>query len=320
MASHDTNPVATPCCDVQHGDGIGGVNISVSVPSKRSKIRKYIMLTIRKEQMRAFQRSALHNFENDMAVHLQQFAPRYCEAMGDMELRSLIQSGITRSREYGLTERGPVRFFLEQMFLLGIDFDTDPQLPWVLEILKNPNMPDQMARSNFLYDHTLDYVNAVGGKDYEYIKEALRKLAFLRFEDFPDSKQDFDYDVLSRLKTLYPQKYQHVGEQALRSLVTLGVEKSKKHALTTCPGISLYIALMFAFGHGFDHDPRIPWALNILKDPDLRNPTDKAKSLYQGMMGYFSEMLADLEKRENLCVYVGATGRNRRKEPSGPGR
>jgi hypothetical protein len=260
------------------------------------------MLTIREEQMHGFKQSALNGFENDMVVHLQQFAPKYCTVMGEIELRSLIQAGIANGRKYGLTGCGPFRFFIEQMFLLGIDFDSDPQLPWALEILQNPNMPDQMARSNLLYDRTMDYVNAVGGKDYEHIKNALRRLVFLRYEDLPDCQHDFNYAVLSRLKALYPEKYEHVGEEALLTLFTQGVEKSKIHALSTCPGISLYIALMFAFGHGFDHDPRIPWASDILKNPDLRNPMEKAKRLYQGMMGYFIEMLADLEKREDICV------------------
>jgi len=260
------------------------------------------MLTIRKEQMQVFRQAALRHFENDMTVHLQQFAPKYCEAMGEIELRSLINSGIARASEYGLTGRGPVRFFIEQMFLLGIDFDTDPQLPWAFEILKDSNIQDQMVRSNFLYDRTMDYIDAVGGKDYEYIKEALRKLVFLRFEDLPNAQDDFGYAVLRRLRTIYPQKCDHVGEDALRSLVILGFEQSKKNGLTTYPGISLYIALMFAFGHRFDHDPRIPWAVNLLNNEHLQNPTDRARSLYRGAMEYFREMLADLERGENLCA------------------
>jgi hypothetical protein len=100
--------------------------------------------------------------------------------MSDEILRSTIQSGIERAKVYGLNGRGSVRFFIELMFWLGIDFDTDPQFPWIVDILGNQAIPDQNTRVNKLYDHVMDYVDVIGGRDYEYVREALIRITFLR--------------------------------------------------------------------------------------------------------------------------------------------
>jgi hypothetical protein len=104
------------------------------------------------------------------------------------------------------------------------------------------------------------------------------------------------------LAGIYPQKYQYVGETALRSLVIHGAQQAVNNGISTNPGISLYIALMFAFGCGFTRDPRIPWVEKILKNPGLQDPDDKAKCLYEAMMTYFKEKLADFDRSENRCV------------------
>lgn len=96
------------------------------------------MLIIRKETMEVFEEALLRNFEDEMVQHIKQFTPRHSEIIGEQCVRQVAKMGIERARQYGLTNRGPVRFYIELMFMLGSNFDTDPQYPWAGEILNDP--------------------------------------------------------------------------------------------------------------------------------------------------------------------------------------
>ena len=88
------------------------------------------MLEIREEQMAVFDQAARKSFEDEMVQHLAEFVPKQCEVIGEQQVRKVIQLGIERARIYSLTIRGPVRFYIELMFVFGSDFDTDPLLSW----------------------------------------------------------------------------------------------------------------------------------------------------------------------------------------------
>ena len=86
------------------------------------------MLQIRKEQMLVFEQDALRRFEDEMVVHSTDFSP-LCEVIGEGQLRVALRRAMARAGGYGFTYRGPIRLFIELMFLCGSAFDTDPQYP-----------------------------------------------------------------------------------------------------------------------------------------------------------------------------------------------
>ena len=88
------------------------------------------MWTIRQEQAEAFRQNALQKFEDEMVEHLQGFASGHWMVIGEKTGRLVIQLGLKNAGQYGFTNRGPVRFYIELMFMFGSYFDTDPQYPW----------------------------------------------------------------------------------------------------------------------------------------------------------------------------------------------
>lgn len=96
------------------------------------------MLIIRKEQMKAFENDALRRFEDEMVVHSKEFTPRLCKVIGDEQLRVALRQTMERADTYGFTNRGPIRLYIELMFLYGNDFDTDPQYPSLGKVLNAP--------------------------------------------------------------------------------------------------------------------------------------------------------------------------------------
>src|SRR5579863_8700811 len=105
------------------------------------------MWTIRQEQIETFRRATLQQFEDRMVTHLQQFAPRHWRVMSEADGRKVIRLGIDRAAQRGFTNEGPVRFFIELMFMFGSYFDTDLQHPWATAILEDSAFPDQIARA-----------------------------------------------------------------------------------------------------------------------------------------------------------------------------
>ena len=94
------------------------------------------MLQIREEQMAVFEQAALRRFEDEMVVHSKIFSPRLCEVLGEEQLRVALRRAMARAGGYGFSYRGPIRLFIEFMFLFGSAFDTDPQYPWAGKILQ----------------------------------------------------------------------------------------------------------------------------------------------------------------------------------------
>jgi hypothetical protein len=85
-------------------------------------------MIIRAEQMRVFEERAWQQFEEEMMAHSKDFSPRLCELIGDEQLRVAVRAAIARAMDYGFTNRGPIRLFVEMMFLCGSSFDTDPSV------------------------------------------------------------------------------------------------------------------------------------------------------------------------------------------------
>ena len=56
---------------------------------------------------------------------------------------------MARAEGYGFTNRGPLRLFIEMMFLCGSGFDTDPQYPAVGAVLRAAG--DQMQRAQMIF-------------------------------------------------------------------------------------------------------------------------------------------------------------------------
>lgn len=171
------------------------------------------MLIIRDEQMKVFEEVALRSYEDEMVQHIKQFTPRHSEIIGEPAVRQVIRKGIEQAKEYGLTNRGPVRFYIELMFMLGSYFDTDPQYPWAEEILTNSEITDQMQRADRLYEKAMDFIDKVSGLNHKYEEEAIRRFSQMRFEDFSMSKNE----IVMHLKRIYPQKCEYIGEQAINA-------------------------------------------------------------------------------------------------------
>ncbi len=255
------------------------------------------MLNIRQEQIESFEQVMSMSFENEMVAHSKEFSPRLCEVLGDEQVRFVVRSAIKRAGEYGFTNRGPIRLFIEIMFLRGSAFDTDPQYPILGEILRSPE--EQMQRAQRIYEESLDYYENVSGSGAVNVHKALRELSNIVRHCLTFSSNTFDTEILDEMTHVFPQKILYIGEQGLIELIHEGRAEARKYELSTVRGEALMVVLMFAFGHGCTDDPLYPWISRTLKDERLSNPIARTKRLEKKAVTWLNHVLSWLNQGAN---------------------
>jgi hypothetical protein len=248
------------------------------------------MLQIRAQQMTAFEQAALRRFEDEMVVHSKEFTPRLCEVLGDEQLRVALRLATARAIGYGFTNRGPIRLFIELMFLCGSAFDTDPQYPAIQKVLNTSG--DQMERAEQIYEGLMDYQEKVFGPDAVNVRKALRELSRLAQQPEAFSFDPFETGMLQEMGRAFPQKAAYVGEAGLRALIHEGRAEARKYRFPLVRAEGLVVVLMFAFGHGCTDDPLYPWISRTLMDEKIIDPAARAKRLEKKALTWLDHVLS----------------------------
>ncbi len=118
-------------------------------------------MRIRQQQMDSFSPPVVRVFEDRMVVHLRQFFPEQCEALGDKGIREAIRHGIAKAESYRITSERDVCKYIDVMFAFGRDFDTDPDQAWAGTILRSPRL-EPTPKVNRLYDEAME--KSLGGE------------------------------------------------------------------------------------------------------------------------------------------------------------
>jgi hypothetical protein len=213
-------------------------------------------------------------------------------------LRQTVRSGIERARGYGLTKRGAVRLFIELNVWFGSAFDTDPLHPWARAILTDPEITDQVVRAQRLHERAGDYHEQVWGPRGVQAIAALRRIQRTPLEAWLPPREDEAVEAaVGKLQELYPEKCAAAGVAALRALARAAFLRAQRfQQFPTTLGASLFVALAFAIGHGFDHDPLYPWIPRSLSDSRIADPNVRLERLHAKAMTYLSNAIAYFEE------------------------
>ncbi len=253
------------------------------------------MLTMRQEQVEAFRQHHLQKFEDEMVEHLKKFAARHWKVMGEPDGRRVIRLGIEQARKYGLTIRGPVRFYIELMFMFGSYFDTDPQYPWASTVLANPEAVDQSVRADRLYAAMNKYLAEVVEPEREYMKAAVRRLSESSFRDVLPAQSNLEDGILQVLHSVSPTRCRYLGEPILKRMIQYGFVLAQDHGFVSAKGKTLMVTLAFAVGHGFAKDPLNGWILRRLDTPRWSDRDKQVDELSSKSVIYLKHILTGTE-------------------------
>jgi len=250
------------------------------------------MLSVRPIQVKVFEEAAWRQFEDEMVVHVKKspIRARLCKTIGDEQLRVAIRQAIKRAGIYGFSYRGPVRLYIELIFLFGSDFDTDPQYPAIAKLLRAPG--DQMERAEQIHQWVLSYQEQVYGPEAVNVRKALEALSDLAQKTVTFSADNFVAGMLQEMPRAFPQKAAYVGEERLTTLIHQGRAEARERRFSTVRGEGLMVTLKFGFGHGCTDDPLYPWISRTLKDERIIDPEARAERLEKKAVTWLEHVLA----------------------------
>jgi hypothetical protein len=119
------------------------------------------VLVIRKEQIEALSEAARDAFCDRAVEYLRTSFPENTEQYSGADLRAIAQLGLDRTAELGIHRQIDVFRWLNLMFALGFDFDSDPAYPWVQDILNDPGV-HRDAVMPWLTERAIRYLEAAG--------------------------------------------------------------------------------------------------------------------------------------------------------------
>jgi hypothetical protein len=81
--------------------------------------------------------------------------------------------------------------------------------------------------------------------------------------------QEYGLQLAHELGEVFREDCEILGDEPVRRAVSLGLERAEAHGFQCKADVQRYVTLMFLHGSGFDEDPLIPWAAQILHDERL---------------------------------------------------
>lgn len=100
----------------------------------------------------------------------------------------------------------------------------------------------------------------------------------------------FEPRIIQHLKEAFPKHCGFLGEDGIRSVVRYGVTQAGAYGLTKQSAVGLFIDLMLLLGRGFDTDPQLPWAAEILNDETRADQGERADRLFERATAYLDQV------------------------------
>jgi hypothetical protein len=174
------------------------------------------MLLIRDRQIQAFRAAGRERLERDLAGHLIEFFPKHTEFLGEKQLRKVVQHGVMSARNHEFRTDYETFLYVDLMFMLGGEFDRDPQLPWVSGFLE-PRNGHPLGRIEGLHDRAMEYFDAVAGIDNEHWVRALVRARNFNLPSVETAAASAWAEEIERtLEKLYPEKFRYQGDAVRR--------------------------------------------------------------------------------------------------------
>ncbi len=252
-------------------------------------------MIIRQASLDAFKQVAIVSFEDEMIDHSKGLSPTICRSLSREQLRLAIRSRMQEAKTRGFTRRGSVQFYLDCSLLFGSGFATDPQYPWIAEILARDDFQQEIHKSEALYEKVRHHLAEVAGTDSRYVRGCLRRLLRMLQGELPIGVEAVEYDVARIFDTLHPEKTAYAGPVVVEALIRFSAERARdEYGLTGVRSTALLGILMWLLGHQCDEDPFHPWIRETLADREIKGSEAVAATLEKRAIVFFEAYLQDL--------------------------
>jgi len=236
--------------------------------------------------MQEFERADAPYFEERTVKRLKNAFPKHAAILGDEGLHAVVKCAVGQAAQYGMRQQGGAGLFADLLILLGRSFDQDPQLPWASQVLKDTGIASEQARAQRLHAAAMTYLDRVCGPDGKFIQAAIQRLREEPLQA-PALLTEYETFALVRLRAVWPQKFEYLTEAGTRHLIEHAGKVAGGYGIDNLSGRLLILGLMYILGGGFDQDPMVPWAGNILRGAGQFDSTAaRLAALYRKALEY----------------------------------
>ena len=123
------------------------------------------MLTISRLQMNLLEQVATKQHQQELLLHTCEHFPGHARYLGEQGLLRVIRHGCELAKKHGFETERDLCLYTDLTIMLGVGFDSDPQLEWAREILEDPLLVDPRSRMEDLWDQAMFYVERVLGPE-----------------------------------------------------------------------------------------------------------------------------------------------------------
>ncbi len=103
----------------------------------------------------------------------------------------------------------------------------------------------------------------------------------------------FEDRTYAHLQEYFPGHCALLGEEQMRHVIRHGWESAKRYGLTAECCVRTYIEFMCLLGGGFDTNPLMPWAAEILNDKNTSDQVARGDRLYDRAHEYIRHLVPD---------------------------
>ena len=258
------------------------------------------MLTIGSAQMQAVADASTRQIVPLLADHLKRsFAPRLCDVAGDDNVRRAVEIAVGGAQRRGFVEPGPLRFYVELTAAFGIDFDTDPQLPWAGGTFADPRIAHPLLMADRLYDRMRDYAELVLGVENARLIAAARRVSMASTSALDLAEGD-EAGFARLLSAVYPERCVYMGKAALGQVMQMAVREARQYGLQPGRGVALMGIMLLFFGSGVAHDPFYSWIEASLRYDPAADGQARASRLEARLRSYGTAAIEYLSHPEGM--------------------
>jgi len=115
-------------------------------------------------------------------------------------------------------------------------------------------------------------------------------------------KLEFENRAWLHLQRWSPQHCALLGEKQMRQVIRYGWEKANRYGLSPECCVLSFLDLMCLLGGGFDVDPLLPWAAEILAEPAGIDPVGRGDRLHEAAWKYMECAIRDYRDAQGKPV------------------
>jgi hypothetical protein len=105
----------------------------------------------------------------------------------------------------------------------------------------------------------------------------------------------YQQSLITHIREHFPGQAEYLGEQGVLRVIQHGCELAQARGFETERDLCLYTDLTIMLGAGFDSDPQLEWAREVLDDPILVDPRNRMDDLWEQALIYLERVLGHEE-------------------------